>query len=225
MDNPIIVALDALDYTTARETAKKLQGSVWGFKVNDLYFEMGLSIVEELAEFGNVMLDAKLHDIPNTVANTTAKMKDTKAAIVTVHASGGQTMIRAAADNLPGRVAAVTVLTSHDMNECKAIFGHYTTEAVEKLAYMARDGGAAYIVCSAKELDMPIFEEGDVDLPKIVPGIRPVWYQTPDDQKRTATPVEAIQLGAKFLVMGRPILRADDPVKAAQDTLDEIQKG
>ena len=243
VDNPIIVALDGMDVATALETAEALRGKVWGVKVNDLFFEHGLSVVQMLKEHTNVMLDWKGHDIPNTVKNTGAKfaadlaaqtlMDQTvnptrstglKADIVTVHASGGVPMMQEAVRTLAPdtSVAAVTVLTSLDDMQCRMIYGDEPSVVVERLARFAMTAGASYIVCSPQELDTL----SSMPLPKITPGIRPAWFQDKGDQKRTTTPAEAMANGARFLVMGRPILKAEcGPVEAAERTLEEIAKG
>ena len=222
MDNPIIVALDGIGFDRANAIAERLKDDVWGFKINDLFFEHGLAAVCALSVFGPVMLDGKFHDIPNTVKNTTEKIAALcDPGIVTVHASGGGEMIRTAAENLPGKVAAVTVLTSHSPLSTRVNYGGTPEAVVRVLAEQAELSGAAFLVCSPNELAIL----SDINLPKIVPGIRPNWYKTADDQQRVATPVSAMAAGAKFLVMGRPILRADDPVEAAQKTLKEIKKG
>lgn len=220
MDNPIIVAMDGMTLDEAQDMAEKLDRWVWGFKFNDLFFERGMEIGADF-EQKNFMIDAKFHDIPNTVANATKKLAGWGAQIVTVHASGGRAMIKAAVENLPGKIAAVTVLTSLDEDACMEVYNVRPLTAVVRLAEMAQASGASFAVCSPLELQALT----SVSLPKIVPGIRPVWYQEADDQARKMTPAEAMEAGAGFLVMGRPILRADDPVEAAQRTLEEIQKG
>jgi orotidine-5'-phosphate decarboxylase len=221
VDNPIIVAMDGLRTDEVEPLVEKLRDHVWGFKFNDLFFRHGLSLLPRFPT-DRIMLDAKLHDIPNTVANTTEPMKQYPAIhILTVHASGGREMIAAAAANLPEKIAAVTVLTSLHENQCKEIFCQTPGVHVGTLAEIAFEGGASHMVCSPLELELV----QDIGLKKIVPGIRPVWHTTPDDQKRVATPAAAVEAGANFLVIGRPILQADDPVEAAQKTLDEIKAG
>lgn len=233
MDNPIIVALDGMDVDTAWATAQKLSGNVWGFKANDLLLtpetaedkEMvsfsGLCAAQHMRKCGNLMLDPKLHDIPKTVRNDCKKLKGIGADIVTIHAGGGPAMIRAATEELPDSIAAVTLLTSISAKDCRLMYRQDPETYVEMLGMIAEKNGSSYLVCSALELDVL----RDVKIPKIVPGIRPRWYQEADDQERTATPVEAMEKGAKFLVMGRPILKDSNPVEAAQRTLREIEKG
>ena len=232
--NPIIVALDGKDYEETLKIAGQLKGHVGLFKLNDLFFGEGMDVVQEIEQdYGPVMLDVKLHDIPNTVGNITERFsRVTDAQIVTVHASGGPDMIRAAVKNLPGRIAAVTVLTSIDQHNADRVFGRGVATQVTELVTVAVDGGASYIVCSPHELSLAVFDPSfkafmsrGSELKKIVPGIRPLWFQDKGDQKRTATPVEAIEAGADYLVMGRAILNADDPAEAADRTLEEIKKG
>lgn len=229
MDNPIIVALDGMDEEQALAMAERLAGHVWGYKVNDLFFEKGLDIVEKLGVIGNVMLDAKLYDIPNTVGNVAKKFARAPVDLLTVHATGGVRMIKAAVEHMGDKVVAVTALTSFDENECHRSYGKSPSQAVDDLVMIARDGGAGHVVCSPLELGLPCFTAaGSFTFTgkKITPGIRPAWYQDAgDDQKRTMTPVEAMRAGADFLVMGRPIIRAEDPKEAAMKTLEEIRGG
>jgi orotidine-5'-phosphate decarboxylase len=224
MDNPIIIALDGSERDAALALAAKLAGKVWGFKVNDLYFACGPEIIHALAEHGNVFCDAKFHDIPNTVANAAGRIARTPAKIITVHASGGEAMLRAASEAAPGRIAAVTVLTSLDEAACRSLYGRRPAEQVRTLAELATAAGCSYLVASAHELA----NLEDLAPVKIVPGIRPAWYSPPsrtDDQRRVMTPAQAIASGAGLIVMGRPVLRAADPVEAVERTLAEIRAG
>jgi len=216
MDSKIIVALDGMGYRELYEIAKKLSGLVWGFKINDVGFFYGARAIVDLAQFGNVMLDMKWHDIPNTVANAAKRFKDHPVAIATVHASGGVSMMRAAVDVLGDRVAAVTALTSMSEMDCMELFGRDNHDAVGFLERGASIAGCTYVVCSPLELKYLGY-----GMKPIVPGIRPEWYQKKDDQKRVATPKEAIEAGAHLLVMGRPILTGD-PVENARRTNEEI---
>lgn len=202
--NKIIIALDGMSSAEALRFAKKLKGSVWGFKVNDLLFSDS-NIIRKLKNFGKVFADAKLYDIPNTVANSVKKLRDAGADIITVHASGGVEMMKFAKKNVgKSKIIAVTVLTSQNKN----------SKEVAKLTQDAIKAGVDGIVCSGTDLEIIKNISGSVKLLKIVPGIRPIWYKSKDDQKRKVTPVEAIKLGADYLVIGRPITFAKDPVKA-----------
>jgi len=196
----IIVALDGITVREALSIAAKLKGKVWGFKVNDLLFE-GLEIITKLKKFGKVFADAKLHDIPNTVANSVAKLSKAGADMISVHSSGGIEMMKAA-KLVAGKskIIAVTVLTSSKK-----------ADNFLKLVDYAQKTNVDGIVCSAHELKYI-----KKQFLKVVPGIRPDWYNTKNDQKRTATPAEAVSLGADFIVIGRPITKSSDPVKAIE---------
>jgi orotidine-5'-phosphate decarboxylase len=225
--NPIIVALDGLTIPKALDLARRLEGKVAAFKINDLFARGGPGIAGSIGCFGDVMLDLKLYDIPNTVSNICQAVKawengtGEKVKILTVHAHGGQEMMREACIQLPGRIAAVTVLTSFkDDGHYKNLTGTQRTipEQVKELAQFAYCSGCSYVVCSAHELSVL----KDVKIKKIVPGIRPAWHQKADDQKRVMTPKQAMDAGADFLVIGRPIVEAADPVGAAEQTLKEL---
>ena len=228
MDSPIILALDGKTPDESIALTDKLRKYIWGVKVNDLFFEMGWEIVELLGAATNVMLDVKLFDIPNTVGNICARFAPRPVDIVTVHATGGEAMIRQAVHHMAGKVAAVTCLTSFDEESCQASYGRSSECVVTDLTKIAKAGGASYSVCSPKELKLACFKKDYLwafQGKKIVPGIRPDWFQTqkPDDQKRTMTPAEAMAAGADMLVMGRPILQHPDPEQAVCMTLEEIE--
>lgn len=229
--NPIIVALDAKDMAKSLDIAEQLEGKVWGFKLNDLLTEHGLEAAKRLSYRGRVMLDAKWHDIPNTVKNmakAVLRMGEYHPVIATVHASGGSEMINAAAETLRGicEVAAVTCLTSLDEDAVTRMFAMSPPDMVNRLVAEASAGNANLVVCSPQELKLSCFNKknkwgfkGSI----ITPGIRPAWYQDEnDDQERVMTPAEAMAAGADYLVMGRPILRAENVVEAAERTLEEI---
>ena len=204
MENKIIVALDGISEMEALRIAKLLKGQVWGFKVNDLLFE-GPGIIKKLKKFGNVFADAKLYDIPNTVANSVKRLALAGADMVTVHASGGIEMMRVAKENAGhSKILAVTVLTSFRGSQNKIVL---------KLAREAEKAGLDGIVCSGHELKYV----SKISLLKVVPGIRPKDYNKKDDQKRTVTPKEAIKLGADYLVIGRPITKSKDPPQAFRE--------
>lgn len=209
----IIVSLDGISQKKALTIAERLRGTVWGFKVNDLVYD-DLDIIVKLKTLGRVFVDAKLHDIPNTVANSVGRLSERGADIITVHASGGIKMMQAAKANADStKVIAVTVLTSAD-----------SKNAGEKVSYLAEDAMKAKldgVVCSGHDLKtISTMNEMQGKL-KIVPGVRPSWYREKDDQVRTVTPHEAIQLGADYLVVGRPITQASDPNQALNHLIGE----
>ena len=202
--NQIIVALDGISKKNALSIARKLKKTVWGFKINDLLFE-DPKIVKELKRYGKVFADAKLYDIPNTVKNSVQRLSKLGADIITVHASGGVAMMRVAKEAAgKSKIVGVTVLTSQPGNQKKSVL---------KLAKEAQSAGLDGVVCSAQEL--PYLSR--IKLLKIVPGIRTVWYKTGDDQRRTATPKEAIKAGADLIIIGRPITESKDLKEAIND--------
>ncbi len=223
MDKKIIVALDGISKADALALAAKLRGLVWGFKVNDLLVECGLPIISELKAYGNVFADAKLHDIPNTVLNGVKRLAGAGADLITIHASGGKKMIaEAAGASGSAKILAVTVLTSLNEQDSREVFGKTPREAVLMLARIAKDGGAHGTVCSPEEVALLASEPELQELIKVVPGIRPSWHGTPDDQARTNTPAEALKAGASLLVIGRPIVKHEDPARAAEMINQEI---
>lgn len=198
----IIVALDNLPVGEVSRIAKRLTGRVWGFKVNDLLYE-DIGILSALKEYGRVFADVKLHDIPNTVQNSVRRLQKLGVDIITVHASGGISMMQAAKDSAgSAKIIAVTVLTSESADE-------NTPRNVERLTRDALQGGVDGVVCSGRELNIIRAIPG-MDLKiTVVPGIRPGWAEL-KDQSRTVTPREAVDAGADFLVVGRPITESDD---------------
>lgn len=220
----IIIPLDGISKEEAFLLAKKLKGLVWGFKVNDLLVEYGASIITELKSYGNVFADAKLHDIPNTVANGVRRLAACGADLITIHASGGRKMIsQAVATCAESKILAVTVLTSISKDESNELFGKDAKDTVLALATIAKQSGAHGIVCSPEEVSLLSNTLELKSLLKVIPGIRPSWYQTADDQQRTKTPAEAIKLGADLLVIGRPIIKHKDPVMAVHMVNEEIE--
>lgn len=207
MNKKIIVALDGMSRDEALRFAKKFSHTVWGFKINDLLFE-NKKLIRGLKKYGNVFADAKLHDIPNTVGNSVKRLAEAGADIITVHASGGIEMMRAAKQNAgKSKIIAVTVLTSSHKTP-------HTSKMVARLTKDAVRAGLDGVVCSGFELAALRNKKEIRKKIKIVPGIRPAWYGKKDDQKRITTPSRAFNLGADYLVIGRPITTAKDPVKA-----------
>ena len=206
--NRIIIALDGISQKKALQIAKMMKGFVWGFKLNDLLFN-NTSIIHKLKKFGKVFADAKLHDIPNTVSNSVKKLSMAGADMITVHASGGVEMMKSAKKSSgQSKILAVTLLTSKKNNPIEI------TRLTKDVVKVGVDG----IVCSGNNL-LPIkriFKSKS--LLKVVPGVRPKWYKKKDDQRRIITPKKAIELGADYLVIGRPILNVKNPL----DALDKL---
>lgn len=210
----VAVALDGMPLEEAERLAEGLAGQVWGFKVNDLLQQKGALAVQRLRRWGRVFADPKLHDIPNTVANSLRPLIDAGADLVTVHASGGRAMLdMALAVAGPTRLAAVTALTSLDDAECRAVYGESSAQVVMRLAAMAADSGLEQVVCSPLELRLLQKQDDTAVLRKIVPGIR-LQPAAADDQQRTQSPRQALSQGAYLLVVGRPITQAADPLAA-----------
>src|SRR5277367_1292036 len=225
----LAVALDFADEREAMKLVDRLGQTCQWYKVGmELYYATGNSIVRQLRDRGfNVFLDLKLHDIPNTVAGAVRSATRAGASLLTLHASGGAAMMTAAAEAAaaPGspRLLAVTVLTSMDATELAGIgITSSPADQVLRLAKLAQKSGIDGMVCSAEEVAMLRNETG-TDTLLVIPGIRPTGSAV-EDQKRVATPAQAIVDGASMLVVGRPITRATDPAAAAQAILEEIEQ-
>jgi|HubBroStandDraft_6_1064221.scaffolds.fasta_scaffold657761_1 orotidine-5'-phosphate decarboxylase len=224
----LAVALDLPNEREAMKVVDRLGDTCQWFKVGmELYYAAGNSIVQQLRDRGfNVFLDLKLHDIPNTVAGAVRSVAEAGASLLTIHAGGGAAMMSAAAEaaSAPGspRLLAVTVLTSMDSNELTGIgITAPPAEQVLRLARLAQASGIDGMVCSAEEVATLRKETGPSTL-LVIPGIRPTGSAI-GDQRRIATPAEAIARGASMLVVGRPVTRAYDPAEAARAILQEIE--
>jgi orotidine-5'-phosphate decarboxylase len=231
----LIVALDYPSADAALKLVDELDGSCRWFKVGmELYYAAGNSILKRLLDRDlKVFLDLKLHDIPNTVAGAVRSVAGTGASLLTIHTGGGERMMRAAAEAAmsPGslELLAVTVLTSMDAAELAGVgvvdaasLGNIVENQVLRLARLARAAGINGLVCSAEEVAV-VREVMGPGARLVVPGIRPSSGKGQDDQRRTATPAEAIARGASMLVVGRPISAASDPRGTAESILDEIR--
>lgn len=220
LTRPIIIALDFSQAESALALTERLGQHRCRVKVGkELFTRAGPSLIERLArqEF-DVFLDLKFHDIPNTVARAVACAADLGVWMVNVHALGGRAMLSAAREALvkyrsPPLLAAVTVLTSLDAEDLQAIGLHGSvTDNVLRLARLAESCGVDGLVCSPQEIS-PLRQALGQNLKLITPGIRPAGGAV-DDQKRTLTPAEALRQGADYLVIGRPITAAADPLEA-----------
>jgi orotidine-5'-phosphate decarboxylase len=225
----LIVALDVPDRAAALRAADQLAGHIGYFKIGlELFTSEGPRLVEEIKSRGDrVFLDLKLHDIPNTVRGAVRSACKLGVQMLTVHASGGPIMLTAAYEEAqssasPPLLLAVTALTSLSLEDVHALGINGSIEQwVERLAEIARDSGIRGLVASTKELPM-LRKKFQSEMQLVIPGIRPAGAAT-QDQSRTATPAEAIRAGAGFIVVGRPILQASDPAKAADAIVAEIQ--
>jgi orotidine-5'-phosphate decarboxylase len=219
--NPICAALDVKDPARAAELAGRLAGHVGVLKVGlELFVAHGRAAVDAVRPFGlPIFLDLKLHDIPQTVESAARGAAALGVAYVTVHASGGTEMIRAAKRALPQtKLLAVTALTSLGPEDLDAI--GLPRDAVPRLAKLAVAAGADGLVCSPQEVRALREALGPAPL-LVVPGIRPAGAAA-GDQKRTGTPAQAMRDGASLLVVGRPLRDAPDPAAAADAIMREI---
>jgi orotidine-5'-phosphate decarboxylase len=219
----LIVALDVPSVEAAQAMVARLGDAVSFYKIGyQLAFAGGLSYAAQLAQSGKrVFLDLKLHDIGNTVAAGVKSVSRLGASFLTVHAYP-QTMQAAVAAREHGlRILAVTVLTSfNDADLAAAGYGATVGEVVARRAAQARDIGVDGLVCSPEEAaNVRRIVDGSLTL--VTPGIRPAGASG-GDQKRIATPSAAVAAGADYLVVGRPILAADDPKTAAEAIVAEI---
>lgn len=221
---PIAVALDAPDLPTVRGWSQAVAPTVACLKVGlEAFCRDGhasvLAAREGAASVGradiSIFLDLKLHDIPATVAGAARSVASLEPAYLTVHAAGGPAMIEAAANVLPQtRVTAVTVLTSLDAATVTELgIEGSPQDIVVRWASMAVDAGARAIVCSPQEVRQ-LRAQLPLDVHLITPGVRPAGSDT-HDQRRSATPQQALEDGADLLVIGRPITGHPDPAEAA----------
>jgi orotidine-5'-phosphate decarboxylase len=219
----LIVALDFPSAALALDHVDRLEGSCRWFKVGlELYLAAGGSIVRGF----EVFLDLKLHDIPNTVAGAVRSVSSLGASLLTVHASGGEAMLAAAAEAAAGapdapRLLAVTVLTSMDATQLSGV-GVFDSPAqqVLRLGRLAMATGMDGLVCSPAEVSALRANLGDSPL-LVVPGVR-LEGGDHGDQRRVATPSAAIAAGASMLVVGRPITQAPDPAAAVKAIFAEM---
>lgn len=227
-DPRIIVALDCASAEDALGIARRLDPALCRVKVGkELFTAAGPKLVEALGALGyQVFLDLKYHDIPNTVALACKAAARLGVWMVNVHCSGGRAMLGAAREALqgPGQrplLIGVTVLTSLGKAELAEIGFHgEPEEVVLRLAGLARDSGLDGVVCSAREAPALRARFGR-DFCLVTPGIRPAGAAL-DDQERVMTPGAALQAGADYLVIGRPVTRAPDPLQALRDLCAEI---
>jgi orotidine-5'-phosphate decarboxylase len=227
-ENPIAFALDFASLSEARRAASAVREDVGMLKVGlELFVRAGPAAAAIGRELGlPVFLDLKLHDIPETVERAVAQAALLGARFVTVHAGGGPAMLRravlrAASEGSGLRIAAVTVLTSLDVDDLEAMGVPGGVEAhARRLARVAHDAGVRSFVCSPRELRAMRAELGD-EVILIAPGIR--GAASADDQKRTSTASQAMLDGADWLVVGRPIRDAGDPAAAARGLASEAR--
>lgn len=226
--NPVFCAIDTPDIAVALGLAPQVAPHVGGLKLGLEFFNAnGPDGVRAITALGKpLFLDLKLHDIPNTVAGGIRSATALAPAFITIHASGGRAMMRAAADAATEaadkhgvtrpRLLGVTVLTSMDDEDLAAVGQDAdVSNQVGRLAALAQESGLDGLICAPQEIARLRALCGP-DFTLMVPGIRPAGADR-GDQKRVMTPAEAMALGADHLVIGRPITRAADPAQAARD--------
>jgi orotidine-5'-phosphate decarboxylase len=234
MRNPIIVALDVPTAEQAVALAGQVAPAVGAFKIGkELFTAAGPDIVRRIRDTGaSVFLDLKFHDIPNTVAKAVAAATRLDVQMLTIHAGGGSEMMRAAEESTQKTAAqaglnaplvlGVTVLTSMDANALAEIGCEPNPgRQVERLAKLAVNSGLRGLVCSPLEITL-LRQILPSSVQLVTPGIRTGAEQS-DDQKRTLTPREAMDAGASWLVIGRPIYAAPNPREAAEKILAGLQ--
>lgn len=233
--NKLIVALDVDTVQQARTLAKILSGIAGMFKIgSQLFTAAGPDFVRDLVDAGErVFLDLKFHDIPNTVAAAGREATRLGVSIFNVHAAGGSEMMQrtaravdetSAVEGLPRpSIIAVTVLTSaNDATLAEIGFPPDADAVVQRLALLTEASGLDGVVASPKEVAIVRAAVNNPGFIIVTPGVRPAGA-TADDQKRVTTPREAVAAGADYIVVGRPIIQAKDPARAAQQVIEEIE--
>ncbi|MEW7993208.1 MAG: orotidine-5'-phosphate decarboxylase [gamma proteobacterium symbiont of Clathrolucina costata] len=227
-ESRVIVALDYSRQDRALALVDRLDPSLCRLKVGkEMFTRLGPSFIEVLRGRGyEVFLDLKFHDIPNTVAAACDAAADLGVWMMNLHASGGRRMMEAARERLESRsnhphLIAVTILTSLTGEEIQEIgFSGDPADNVLRLAKLTQQSGLDGVVCSPREAEMLRGDLGH-DFLLVTPGVRPK-QATQDDQRRVMTPADAINAGSSYLVVGRPITAAADPIQALQSINLEI---
>ncbi|HIV06438.1 MAG TPA: orotidine-5'-phosphate decarboxylase [Candidatus Merdousia gallistercoris] len=227
-DCKLILALDLPDRESALKILDGLRGKLEWVKIGlQMYLKYGADFVREVSGMGfKIFLDLKLFDIPNTVASAVESVSALPVSMLTIHASGGREMMRRAVESAAERnpellILGVTVITSFDADSLAETGVELEPEwQVEKLAKLAVDSGLKGLVCSPLEIEglRSILPEDTV---LVTPGIRPSGSSA-DEQKRIMTPADAARAGSDFIVVGRPILKAENPAFAVSKILEEI---
>jgi len=233
--NKLIVALDVDSPARARELVSALRGIAGMFKIGSrLFTAAGPSLVKEIVASGEqVFLDLKYHDIPNTVAQAGVEATRLGVSIFNVHAMGGREVMRRTADAVAQCaesegiarpiVIGVTALTSANAETLHEIgIADKPTELVSRLALLAKESGMDGVVASPQEIAIVRAAVRNQPFVIVTPGIRPAGAD-PLDQKRVTTPGEAIAAGSDYIVVGRPILSAADPVETARRILEDME--
>lgn len=231
----LIVALDVDSIDEVDRLVELLKDEVGMFKIGmQLYHSLGESVVRRVKDGGGrIFLDLKLHDIPNTVAQATRVLTRLGVDMMNVHASGGQAMMEAAVEAVTNEakrleinkplIIAVTILTSLSAQDLEMIgYGEDPAKMVQRLGKLAQKSGLDGVVCSPLEANL-IRESCGADFVSVTPGVRPA-DAVKGDQKRVMTPAKAMANGSHYLVVGRPITQAKDPVSVARAIVKEMEE-
>ena len=228
MNKKIIVALDGNNFSKIKKIALSLKNEVYAYKVGyEFFFNFGIDGYKKIKEiYPKIFLDLKLHDIPNTVEQGIKALEKLKPVFTTIHISGGDKMNKFSVKKTSRKtkVLGVSILTSLDSNQTKKYYNEKNVQLlVKKLVKYAKKNGLDGIVCSPLEIKT-IRKEIGKRMIIVVPGIRPINYSKKnDDQKRTLSPIEAIEMGANYLVIGRPITSSKNPLKTIKEINKSIQ--
>ncbi|MGD9153468.1 MAG: orotidine-5'-phosphate decarboxylase [Gammaproteobacteria bacterium] len=227
--NKLIVSLDIDDFARVSQLVDVLSSSVSHFKVGIAPFvNFGDKLLKKLSD-KKVFLDLKFHDIPNTVKNAAQAAASRGVFMMNVHCLGGQRMMEAAVEGVANALhkpllLGVTILTSMTTQEMRLLgMQSEVQEKVLELASLAKESGLDGVVASAQEASM-IKKELGKNFLVVTPGIRPTWAMLQCDQRRVLTPRQAVEAGADYIVVGRPIIQADDPAHAAKKIIQELKE-
>jgi orotidine-5'-phosphate decarboxylase len=229
MNKKIIVALDLDDINKTLKLVKELKKEAYAFKIgHEFFYNFGINGYKKIYNIcPKIFLDLKLHDIPNTVKKGLKAIAKLKPIFTTIHISGGDEMqkISASKNNKKTNILGVTILTSLDNKQTEKYYKEKNVNIlVKKFANYAKKNNLSGLVCSPLEINIVRKQVGK-GMVLVVPGIRPEKKSKykKDDQKRTLTPKEAINLGADFLVIGRPIIESKNPLETIKKINHSIQ--
>ena len=229
MSKKIIVALDLDNINKATKLVKELKKEVYAFKIgHEFFYNFGIKGYKKIYEIcPKIFLDLKLHDIPNTVQKGLKAIAKLNPIFTTIHISGGDEMqkISISKKNSKTTILGVTVLTSLDKKQTLKYYKHKNVNIlVKKFANYAKKNNLSGLVCSPLEINI-VRQEVGKKMILVVPGIRPIKKisSKKDDQKRTLNPKQAIDLGADFLVIGRPIIESKNPLKTIKEINHSIK--
>ena len=218
--NKIIVALDSNDINKIKKIANLIKKEVYAFKIGyEFFFNFGIDGYNQIKKIKpKIFLDLKLHDIPNTVKQGIKAIEKLRPTFTSIHISGGDEMLKSSVINRRNtKILGVSILTSLNKDQVNKYYNEDDIDkVVKKFVRYAKNYNLNGVVCSPKEIKYVRKEVGR-DFIIVTPGIRPETYNsTFDDQKRTLTPKKAIDLGADFLVIGRPITESENPLEVVK---------